>query len=694
MKPKPPKPPVPPPAPPAASSAPLPTFSIPAAELGDTTKSDDPDQDPDFDPTMEPSDQNATVSTGQMEAENDPVPVAEVEELLRNTRFPGEENPKIPAGKYLQIRADDDPAGGQDLRDWIQGLLSPWYQTVQRQEDKIQQLERNLQICDQTISVLQTQVQPVLGLGDHVATVTQALQHLEDKLEDLAVSRRDSNGPDRQIEIENRPAKSEKTRIRSRRQLTVEPESDSSEDWSVSESESSESERDARSRRRRSKKGSQRTPRISVRKTKGPRHEGLKTLPHTHARYKDALSYRTYRLMNTTSERDGRATGRAKDKIKRMHLTLGKHIFDGKDQILILKFLARFVREADVLRMSEAQAFIALPHFLTGFALSQFEAVRDTSVIGDIGGVNCWPEAVQYLLRSYATSSEIQKALLDLSNIRQSSGEDEKDFSNRLEAGISRAGNVHTLDEKCTMFEAGLLPETKHLVSRHRESNPQVTYLELVQFARTEGVSYRARALSRGRPGNLRRNTEGALLADVAVPSVSESDAILSQSAGPQSGQVLLGETAAFSQSLQSLPTTTYDPSTSTHSFYTAQPVPVPEQVMLASTRKWAPAANQKGAGTPHRPSDAGGVSNKPMRSTTPICFTCYAPGHYAPDCPLPLRDMAQVVRNYDSLPEEVRQAVPDVSFRRVRAQLQDNGSFEDRPSSGRRGRNRFTPKN
>ncbi len=77
--------------------------------------------------------------------------------------------------------------------------------------------------------------------------------------------------------------------------------------------------------------------------------------------------------------------------------------------------------------MSEAQAYLALPHFLRGVALNQFESVRDTSTSAN-GCVTCRPEAVQYPLRSYATSSEIQAALHDLRGIQQLEGEDEREL--------------------------------------------------------------------------------------------------------------------------------------------------------------------------------------------------------------------------------------------------------------------------
>ena len=85
------------------------------------------------------------------------------------------------------------------------------------------------------------------------------------------------------------------------------------------------------------------------------------------------------------------------------------HSFDGNDPIRVLDFLARMVTEADMLDMSEAQAFVALPCFLKGTVRTQY----DSNLTGGsgLGGVSCWPEAVQYLLRTYATHSARREAL-------------------------------------------------------------------------------------------------------------------------------------------------------------------------------------------------------------------------------------------------------------------------------------------
>ena len=86
--------------------------------------------------------------------------------------------------------------------------------------------------------------------------------------------------------------------------------------------------------------------------------------------------------------------------------------------------------------MSEGQAFIALPKLLTGFAKDRvlhrkYEAVRGSADSSE-GGVSNWPEAVQYLLRSYATSAAINEAVSSLRDIKQGPAESERDLSSRL----------------------------------------------------------------------------------------------------------------------------------------------------------------------------------------------------------------------------------------------------------------------
>ena len=260
--------------------------------------------------------------------------------------------------------------------------------------------------------------------------------------------------------------------------------SSSSSDSSDSDSDSynSSSDSDRQSRKRHIGHGNLR---------KGKPYRGLKRLKATNVLYDKLLDYRYYRLKRTSRKRSSRETGKVKEYVKRIEYTLKEFRFDGTDPIKILAFLAKYVEEADILRMSEAQAFIALPKVLSGHAQEQFNAVRGASV--EEGGVSCRPEAVQYLLRSYATSANINEAIARLRSTIQRADETEMQYSSRLNNAFVRCGNVYSLSEKIQFFVDGLDPAIKSLVSRHREADRRCTFLELVQFAQAEGDAIRAR---------------------------------------------------------------------------------------------------------------------------------------------------------------------------------------------------------
>ena len=120
--------------------------------------------------------------------------------------------------------------------------------------------------------------------------------------------------------------------------------------------------------------------------------------------YDEALSYRYYSLQDTSQKIISRATGNLKYLTKRLDFKLKRHHFNGEDPIRVIGFLRRFTKEADKQLMSEAQAYLALPDFLVLIALSQYEAFADAAD-PENGGVTCWPEAMNYLLRAHSTST-------------------------------------------------------------------------------------------------------------------------------------------------------------------------------------------------------------------------------------------------------------------------------------------------
>lgn len=95
--------------------------------------------------------------------------------------------------------------------------------------------------------------------------------------------------------------------------------------------------------------------------------------------------------------------------------------FDGKDPILVIDFLYSFVTEAHMLCMSETQAFVVLPHYLSVFALQQYQLVSGSLTVND-DIVAYWSEALQYLLRSYTTSNATLEAILTMRHVDKKPG--------------------------------------------------------------------------------------------------------------------------------------------------------------------------------------------------------------------------------------------------------------------------------
>ena len=178
--------------------------------------------------------------------------------------------------------------------------------------------------------------------------------------------------------------------------------------------------------------------------------------------------------------------------LKNLDITVAEYKFSGPDPILVFDFLARFVEECDTQDMSEGQAFVALPRYLVKTAAIQYRAMQNGA---RSGGISCWPEAVQYLLGTYATPAAIRNALADLGALRQHPDEDEVAFAARVSQAVYRCGNVHDEDEKMTFFTNGLPDSIRTLIARYRESEYRynMTFELLIQHAKDEADAYRAR---------------------------------------------------------------------------------------------------------------------------------------------------------------------------------------------------------
>ena len=58
------------------------------------------------------------------------------------------------------------------------------------------------------------------------------------------------------------------------------------------------------------------------------------------------------------------------------------------------------------------------------------------------------------------------------------------------------------------------------------------------------------------------------------------------------------------------------------------------------------------------------------LMNTNVICFNCYEKDHISPQCPLKLQNLNHVVKNYEALSADIREKVPDKSYKDAKTYL------------------------
>lgn len=171
-----------------------------------------------------------------------------------------------------------------------------------------------------------------------------------------------------------------------------------------------------------------------------------------------------------------------RDRIKKMDLKKKDHKFLSEDSIIVIDFLARFVREANNQEISGAQAFVTLPKVITRFPTSQYVAAV-LKVAPEDDGILSWPETIQYLLRNNAQSSHNSNAIRDLQGMSQKTFKTELEFYTWFNKAACRCGNENKPVETITTFIDELNLTILSIVTRFREIDQNVISLNVINFS-------------------------------------------------------------------------------------------------------------------------------------------------------------------------------------------------------------------
>lgn len=225
---------------------------------------------------------------------------------------------------------------------------------------------------------------------------------------------------------------------------------------------------------------------------RGPRKRGLLELKPSNPLFRDALSYRRYRLRNVsqdTSYELATETGRAAAILRPV---LKQYTLSGSKPASVLRFLQVFKRQCDNHKFSEGEAFLALPYFLSERATDAFESACE---FGDTssGGISNYCEAVQFLLRLFAKDRYLDDAMETFDGVRQRSDEDEMSYAQRLQDCAHDFGPVFVERDLITRFINGLSEALKPML-RAQQFQPHrgEGFHDVLERASSIGDSFRA----------------------------------------------------------------------------------------------------------------------------------------------------------------------------------------------------------
>lgn len=418
----------------------------------------------------------------------------------------------------------------------------------------------------------------------------------------------------------------------------------------------------------------------------------LTELNPANRRFRKVLSYKNYRLYDRSPKEGGKVRRKVSSWIKRMQISVKK--FDGTDPISVLSFLAKFKVAADNNGIPEGGARLVLRSFLDGRAANAYDASLYVDAVGsDTVGIRSWPDAVFWLLQTYAKDACIQRAVSEIRGLKQGIQETEYDYGHRVLATFSRIPGVYGQSDQIATFVEGLSEAVSAGVTRDRQLNPsQYSSLHSVmELANSHGIVERVR---RNPQRNARLPAKGAFLASPA--STGSSSEFTSNT---ETGTGIAGAFAVEHGNPFSPPTTpttsTYTQSEFTTGSLDQQAVKPPAEAALPIVTNYNPRLGPDAQ--PHRPGWVDRGINRPTILRNPnnananngtsvkerSCFFCAGTSHYVPDCPFVTEAVrAEARKNIAEASESQKQLLPKWTFALAGIPLPTRDANRDRQRS------------
>jgi hypothetical protein len=177
-----------------------------------------------------------------------------------------------------------------------------------------------------------------------------------------------------------------------------------------------------------------------------PIPQQVQSIPIRNKRFSDVLAVSSYRLVDTNETLPFDQSMSLTQVANQIRPRMEVFFFSGEAPLKVLLFLRHLTRIANQSRLSEATLLWIMEDFLQSPAREAFRAQAHQS----------WPEAVHWLLITFAPESSLEQAVRSLNLVSQAQIESVKQFGLRLQLESSTLGCLISLSETKSLFSQGL----------------------------------------------------------------------------------------------------------------------------------------------------------------------------------------------------------------------------------------------
>lgn len=223
------------------------------------------------------------------------------------------------------------------------------------------------------------------------------------------------------------------------------------------------------------------------RKDRRSKEDLPKTIRPVNNRFRDALDFRTYRLVDTSPKYDDRVAKRVAKWAKRLQVQMKTNIFDSFDPISIISFLSAFKLACDTNGVHEGAAMWLLHFFMKKPAAaalnSRISLPSKSHRRHKEGTLTTYCEVVNYLLETYATDDVIAETDAEILRFTQPPTKSPTEYAEALWNKALRCDRVYDEYVLKGIFIEGLHESIRHSMRSYWGSRKNATVHDLARHA-------------------------------------------------------------------------------------------------------------------------------------------------------------------------------------------------------------------